>query len=114
MKTEGIDKLFRLSAGELEAIVISVRQSGGAGAAASATWLPCGRVELAKVGSGSEAFILDMLHRFQREAGGEIEVLHLAETKFVDKPAGLLIDSGWLKLQGNRLARVLQIQESKP
>ena len=109
--TEVIDKLFRLTAGELEVMVISRKNAGHPTRAVSVTWLPCGKVEFGKVANASDGFILGMLSKFQREAGGDIEVLHLAETRSTGNSVGVLIDSGWLKLRGNRLARFLQIEE---
>lgn len=105
-----IDKVFRLSSGELEVLVITKKKSGRRSSAATVTWLPCGKVELGKVGGASESFVLDLLSKFQRETGGDIEAVPLSDNRGGEDPVGILVDSGWLKLRGNRLMRVLQIE----
>lgn len=110
MGNGGIDKVFRLSSGDLEVLVITKKKSGRRTSAATVTWLPCGKVELGKVGGASEGFILDLLAKFQRETGGDIEVVPLGSNGTSEDPVGVLVDSGWLKLRGNRLIRVLQIK----
>ena len=108
MEADGIDKLYRLNSGELEVLVISKKKPHHRASAASISWLPCGHVQINKVGSASEGFIIDMLTKFQREAGGQIEVHRLSETRS-NESVNVLIDSGWLMLQGNRMVRVLQL-----
>lgn len=109
METEGIDKMYRLSSGELEVLVISKKKSNRRASAASVSWLPSGKLQISKVGSASDGFIFEMLTKFQREAGGDIEVHRLSENGCVGPSVGTLIDSDWIKLQGNRMVRVLQI-----
>ncbi len=105
-----IDKVFRLSSGELEVLVITKKRSGRRSSAATVTWLPCGKAEIGKVGGASESFILDLLAKFQRETGGDIEVVPLNDNRGREESVGVLVDSGWLKLKGNRLMRVLQLE----
>lgn len=109
METEGIDKMYRLSSGELEVLVISRRKPHRRASAASVSWLPGGKVQISKVGSASDGFIFEMLTRFQREAGGDIEVHSLSGKSAAGQSVGTLIDSGWIMLQGNRMVRVLQL-----
>ena len=77
--------------------------------AASVSWLPCGKVQISRVGSASDGFIFEMLTKFQREAGGDIEVHRLSEAHAGDPSVGVLVDSGWIMLHGNRMVRVLQL-----
>lgn len=109
VETDGIDKLYRLSSGELEVLVISRKKPRRRGRAASISWLPCGKVQIGKVGGASDGFIFEMLSKFQREAGGDIEVHSLGEAGTSDQSVGILIDSGWIMLRGNRMVRVLQL-----
>lgn len=110
METDGIDKLYRLSSGELEVLVISrKRGQRGKGTAASVSWLPCGKVRISKVGGASDGLIYDMLTKFQRESGGNIQVHRLAAANVAAEKVGLLVDSGWIMLNGNRMVRVLQL-----
>lgn len=109
MGNGGIDKVFRLSSGELEVLVITRKKSGRRTSAATVTWLPCGKVELGRVGGASESFILDLLAKFQRETGGDIEVVPLGDKRIGEDAVGVMVDSGWLKIRGNRLIRVLQL-----
>jgi hypothetical protein len=110
METEGIDKMYRLNSGELEVLVISRKKPHRRSSAASVSWLPGGKVQISKVGAASDGFIFEMLTKFQREAGGDIEVHRLSEKGTIGQSVGTLIDSGWIKLQGNRMVRVLQME----
>ncbi|MBI2955314.1 MAG: hypothetical protein HYY30_13450 [Chloroflexi bacterium] len=108
MEKEGIDKLYRLSSGELEIIVISKKKPRHRPTAASVSWLPCGKVQINKIGSASDGFIFEMLTKFQRESGGEIEVHRLSEATAPGQAEDVPIDSGWIMLRGDRMVRVLQ------
>lgn len=90
-------------------LVITRKKTGRKASAATVTWLPCGKVELGKVGGASEGFILDLLAKFRRETGGDIELVPMGENRPGEDAISTMVDSGWLKLRGNRLIRVLQL-----